>query len=88
VYDPDVEEADALLSAQSVTRADAVLAAELAGFRPHFDRWLITNWSLPSISTGAHRSRGVVRGGAAKLLGERGEVSLPASNLRDQRSIG
>lgn len=33
-----VEEADALLSSHSIMRTDAVLEAELAEFRPHFDR--------------------------------------------------
>lgn len=38
VEGPAVEEADALLSSHSTMRTDAVLEAELAGFRPHFDR--------------------------------------------------
>ena len=38
VEGPAVEEADALLSAHSIMRTDAVLEAELAEFRPHFDR--------------------------------------------------
>ncbi len=38
VEGPEVEEADALLSSHSVMRTDESLAAELAGFRPHFDR--------------------------------------------------
>ena len=38
VEGPTVEEADALLSSHSIMRTDAVLEAELAEFRPHFDR--------------------------------------------------
>ncbi|MXX54233.1 MAG: multicopper oxidase family protein [Gemmatimonadetes bacterium] len=38
VEGPEVEEADALLSSHSIMRTDAVLEAELAEFRPHFDR--------------------------------------------------
>jgi len=38
VEGPEVDEADALRSAHSVMRTDAILAAELAEFRPHFDR--------------------------------------------------
>ena len=38
VEGPAVEEADALLSSHSIMRTDAVLEAELAEFRPHFDR--------------------------------------------------
>ncbi len=38
VEGPPVEEADALFSSHSVMRSDAVLEAELAEFRPHFDR--------------------------------------------------
>ena len=38
VEGPAVEEADALLSSHSTMRTDAVLEAELAEFRPHFDR--------------------------------------------------
>ena len=37
VEGPAVEEADALLSSHSIMRTDAVLEAELAEFRPHFD---------------------------------------------------
>ena len=38
VEGPAVEEADALLSSHSIMRTDAVLEAELAQYRPHFDR--------------------------------------------------
>ncbi|MDE2806483.1 MAG: multicopper oxidase family protein [Gemmatimonadota bacterium] len=38
VEGPAVEEADALLSSHSIMRTDAVLEAELAEYRPHFDR--------------------------------------------------
>jgi len=38
VEGPEVEEADALLSSHSIMRTDAVLEAELAEYRPHFDR--------------------------------------------------
>jgi len=38
VEGPAVEEADALLSSHAIMRTDAVLEAELAEFRPHFDR--------------------------------------------------
>ena len=38
VEGPPVKEADALFSSHSVMRSDAVLEAELAEFRPHFDR--------------------------------------------------
>ncbi len=38
VEGPAVEEADALLSSHSIMRTDAVLEAELAEYRPHFNR--------------------------------------------------